>query len=135
MDLAKRLKWLRVVLVLSGLLCLAFWPLTVVWPAGWSWHPRGSHSEHMIVVLYVVLGIFLLRAVRDPLRHRSLIWFTVWSSVGHGGLMAWQSLSDPMEHGHMLGDIPALLLGALAMGLLMPREQGAKTVDETRQAA
>lgn len=123
MDLAVRLKWLRVVLVIFAVFCLAFWPLTQLWPVGWSWHPRGSHSEHMIVVLYIVLGIFLLRAARNPMQHRSLIWFTVWSSVGHGGLMAWQSLSDPMEHGHMLGDIPALLVGALLLGVLMPHEQ------------
>jgi hypothetical protein len=89
----------------------------------------------MLVVVYVVLGIFLLRAVRDPLRHRSLIWFTVWSSVGHAGLMVWQSLSDPMEHGHMLGDIPALLVGALLLGVLMPPEQRAQEVEGTRQVA
>jgi hypothetical protein len=135
MDLAMRLKWLRIVLAVFAVFCLAFWPLTQVWPAGWSWHPRGSHSEHMIVVVYVVLGIFLLRATRDPLRHRSLIWFTVWSSVAHGALMAWQSLSEPMEHGHMLGDVPALLFAALAIALLMPPEQEARQVKENGQSA
>lgn len=134
MDLALRLKWLRIVLLVIGILCLAFWPLTQVWPAGWSWHPRGSHSEHMLVVLYAVLGIFLLRAVRDPLRHRSLIWFTVWSSVAHGGLMAWQSLSDPMEHGHMLGDVPALIVGAVVLGVLVPRGQEAARPGEASSA-
>jgi hypothetical protein len=133
MDLALRLKLLRIVLLVSGILCLGIWPLMLVWPAGWSWHPHGSHSEHMIVVIYAVLGIFLLRAVRDPLRHRSLIWFTVWSSIAHGGLMAWQSLSDPMEHGHMLGDVPALLVGALVAGLLMPWGEEAELHGEARQ--
>jgi hypothetical protein len=75
----------------------------------------------MVVVIYVVLGVFLLRAVRDPLRHRSLIWFTVWSSVAHGALMAWQSLTDASEHGHMVADVPALLVGALVLGVLTPR--------------
>ena len=38
------------------------------------------------------LGVFLLIASRDPQAHRSLIWFTVWSSVVHGGIMAVQSV-------------------------------------------
>jgi hypothetical protein len=75
----------------------------------------------MLLVVYAVLGVFLLRAVRDPLQERSLIWFAVWSSVAHGGLMAWQSLTDGSEHGHLLGDVPVLLIGALVLGVLMPR--------------
>jgi hypothetical protein len=89
----------------------------------------------MIIVVYTVLGVFLLRAVRNPLRHRSLIWFTVWSSLAHGGLMAWQSLTDGSEHGHMLGDVPALLIGALVLGVLMPRGAEADKLGEGHQAA
>ncbi len=132
MDTGFRLRWLRVALVVTGILCVVVWPLMLVWPSGWSWHPHGSHSEYMIVVIYGVLGVFLLRAARDPLRHASLIWFTVWSSVAHGALMAWQSFMDATEHGHMLGDVPALLVGALVMGVLMPR--GLET-DGLHQAA
>jgi hypothetical protein len=135
MTLAFRLRWLRVALLVSGVLCLGVWPLMVVWPSGWSWHPHGSHSEYMIIVVYAVLGVFLLRAMRDPLRHRSLIWFTVWSSLAHGGLMAWQSLTDSSEHGHMLGDVPALLVGALVLGVLMPRGAEADKLAEGHQAA
>ncbi len=135
MDLGFRLRWLRIALLVSGVLCLAVWPLMLLWPSGWSWHPRGSHSEHMIVVVYAVLGVFLLRAVREPLRHRSLIWFTVWSSVAHGGLMAWQSLSDASEHGHMLGDVPALFIGAVVLGVLMPHGSAAERLEQERKAA
>lgn len=116
-----RLRWVRVVLVAYGVVSLALWPLMKVWPSGWSREQRGAHSEQMIVALYAVLGVFVLWAARDPLRHRSLIWFTVWSSIAHGGLMAWQSLTDASERGHLLGDVPALLVGALVLGVLMPR--------------
>ena len=75
----------------------------------------------MIVAVYGVLGIFLFRAALDPMRHQSLIWFTVWSCLAHGGLMAWQSLVDIAERGHLLGDVPALLVGGLVLGVLMPR--------------
>jgi len=129
MDLGLRLRLVRVVLVLTGVVSLFVWPLTKLWPSGWSWHPKGSHSELMIVVIYMVLGVFLLLAAREPLRHRSLIWFTVWSSLAHGGLMAYQALSDQMEHGHLMGDVPALLLAGALLGVLMPRGRQAEVVE------
>jgi hypothetical protein len=135
MDSKLRLRWLKVALRASGLLCLAVWPLMRSWPSGWSWHPHGSHSEHMIVAIYAVLGVFLLLASQEPLRHRSLIWFTVWSSVAHGGLMAWQSLMDGEERGHLLGDVLALLLGALVLGVLMPRGPAADRMAVERRSA
>jgi hypothetical protein len=62
-----------------------------------------------------------LLPARDPLRNASLIWFTVWSSVVHGGIMAAQALSGPEHHGHLIGDVPALLLVAIVLAALMRR--------------
>jgi len=121
MLMATRLHWLRITLVACGVLCLVLLPLTHLWPAGWSWYPRGSHSEHMIVIFYAVLGIFLIRAARDPMQNLSLIWFMVWSSIVHGGIMAVQSLVYPQHRGHLLGDVPVLLIAAVVLALLTPR--------------
>ena len=72
----------------------------------------------MIVGVYATLGVFLLNASRNPHAHRSLIWFTVWSSVVHAGIMAVQSM--PAAHsGHRLGDVPALFLVAIVLGGLL----------------
>jgi hypothetical protein len=76
----------------------------------------------MIVGVYATLGLFLINASRNPLRHRSLIWFTVWSSLVHAGIMAMQAMNMPAEHGHLIGDVPALVLVAVGLGVLMPRE-------------
>ena len=73
------------------------------------------------MAFYATLGVFLIPAARDPLAHLSLIWFTVWSSVVHGAIMGVQSFNDPAERGHLLGDVPALLLVAIILALLMPR--------------
>jgi hypothetical protein len=51
----------------------------------------------MIVGIYATLGVFLFLAAKNPLEHLSLIWFTVWSSVVHGGIMGVQALVSP-EH-------------------------------------
>jgi hypothetical protein len=75
----------------------------------------------MILGVYATLGIFLLIASRDPLQHRSLIWFTVWSSLVHAGIMAVQAFKMPSEHGHLLGDIPALAIVAILLAVLTPR--------------
>ena len=72
----------------------------------------------MIVGVYATLGVFLLIASRNPQAHRSLIWFTVWSSVVHGGIMAVQSM-PAAHHGHLLGDVPALFLVAIVLGGLL----------------
>jgi hypothetical protein len=126
MSDAIRALLLRIALVVVGLICvIGFYPLTVVWPSGWAWGHGHSHYLVMIIGVYATLGVFLLLAARDPLANRSLIWFTVWSSVVHAGIMAVQALADAGERGHLLGDVPALLIVAAVLGFLMPRRQAA----------
>ena len=114
---------LRVALVLLGAVCLALGPLMLVWPAGWRWTPHHAHYEQMIVGLYFTLGVFLIRASRDPLQHLSIIWFAVCSSIVHASIMAVQALTNPEHHAHLVADVPALLLAAAVLGLLTPRRQ------------
>lgn len=121
MNDAMRLKYLRIALIIAGAACLALYPLMLFWPAGWAWHTGYSDYPLMIVGVYATLGVFLILASRDPLAHRSLIWFAVWSSVVHGVIMTMQSLAHPGHIGHLLGDVPALFVLAAAIGLLMPR--------------
>jgi hypothetical protein len=119
---AVRLRLLRVALVVFGLIFLVgLYPLmNAWWPAGWRWSPNQKKYEQMIVGVYATLGLFLINASRNPLRHRSLIWFTVCSSLVHAGIMATQAMNMPAEHGHLLDDVPALVLVAVVLGVLMP---------------
>ncbi len=96
------------------------------WPSGWRWQPKQPEYEQMILGVYATLGVFLLLAARDPLRHLSLIWFTICSSLVHAGIMAVQAFSAPQEHGHLLGDIPALAIVAVVLAALTPRGAAAK---------
>jgi hypothetical protein len=75
----------------------------------------------MILGVYATLGVFLLFASRNPLAHLSLIWFTVWSSVVHAGIMALQALTNADQRAHLWGDVPALLIIAAVLALLTPR--------------
>lgn len=113
---------LRIALVAFGAVMILLYPLAVVWPSGWAWHHGAPHESDyfmMIVGLYVVLGAFLCNAARRPEAHVSLIWFTVWSSVVHAAIMAVQSFGNAHERGHLLGDVPALLLAAVVLAVLL----------------
>lgn len=118
-------KLLSIALVLFGATFCLIYPLSIVWPAGWAWHmgmPYESDYFMMIVGVYATLGVFLILAARDPDANRSLIWFTVVSSVVHAAIMAVQSFGHTggMNHmGHLLGDVPALLLLAAVLSVLM----------------
>ncbi|HET7889026.1 MAG TPA: DUF6632 domain-containing protein [Bradyrhizobium sp.] len=123
-----RMFYLRIALIAFGLIfILAIYPLTILWPSGWAWGHGHSHYAMMIVGVYATLGIFLLLASRDPLGSSSLIWFTVWSSVVHAAIMAVQATQDPAEGGHLIGDVPALLLVAIVLAVLMPRSKMVST--------
>ena len=118
---------LRYALTAFGLVFILLYPLAIIWPSGWAWHhgaPYESHYFMMIVGIYGTWGVFLLRAARDPHAHESLIWFTIWSSVVHAAIMTVQSFSAPEHMGHMLGDVPALLIaaGVLAFLVKAPRK-------------
>ena len=115
-------KLLQIALAVFGALALLLYPLAVVWPSGWAWHagaPQASMYFMMIVGLYATLGVFLINAARNPRANLSLIWFTVWSSVVHAAIMAVQSFSGGHHMGHLVGDVPALLLIAIILSALV----------------
>jgi Family of unknown function (DUF6632) len=76
----------------------------------------------MIIGIYATLGVFLFIASRDPPAHGSLIWFTVWSSVVHGGIMAVQAILNPEHIRHLYGDVPGLFLVAGVLAWLIPKK-------------
>ena len=117
-----RLKYLKLALrVFAAVFVLGVYPLTVLWPSGWSWHLGQSEYLQMIIAIYATLGIFLWLASSNPEQHQSLISFTIWSSVVHGATMAAQSFANTQHFGHLYGDVPALFVVAAVLGWLSPR--------------
>ena len=111
-----------------GGIFLLVYPLATVWPSGWAWHHGAPHESQyfmMIVGLYATLGVFLILASRDPQANTSLIWFTIWSSVVHAAIMGVQSFGGAEHMGHLIGDVPALILVAVVLTVLMRRPQKA----------
>lgn len=120
-------KYLRISLIVIGcIFIVGIWVLGQVWPSGWLWHLSGrNHYHEMILVVYATLGVFLILASRDPSQHKSLIWFTVWSSITHATVMAFQSFDEGDHMGHLWGDVAALYIVAAWLAFLMRRHADA----------
>lgn len=118
-----KLKVLKIVLVVLGVFFIfgVYAMMMWIWPDGWGWTPRQPEYEQMIMGVYATLGVFLILAAKDPMAHASLIWFTVWSSIVHGGIMLIQAIVDETERANLIGDVPALFLVAIVLWYLMPK--------------
>jgi hypothetical protein len=116
---------LKVVLVLVGLLFTAgVYPMI-----GSSLHPADSDTgDTMMLSLYVALRIFLLIAVRNPSRHRSLIAFAAWSSFAHAVAMSILGLESPSHRtGFLIGSAVLVAIG-VALIALAPAKQSVEQV-------
>jgi len=128
MQQEDKLKYLKIALYVFGVIFIVGVPAMMmwIWPSGWGWTPPQPEYEQMIMGIYVTLGIFLVRAAKNPMADASLIWFTVWSSIVHAGIMLVQAIVDETERVNLLGDIPALFLVAVVLWYLMPKRTEAK---------
>jgi len=124
MDEITREKLLKIALIAFGAIFFTIYPLSLIWPSGWQWHSgHGQYYLQMLCGVYAVLGAYLIAAARNPSEHRSLISFTVSSSIVHAGIMAVQAIHDGHEIGHLVGDVPALGLVAAVLWYLSPERR------------
>ena len=128
MQEEQKLKYLSYALYLFGFIFIFGIYIMMMWvfPSGWGWEPRQPEYEQMIIGVYATLGVFLIRAAKNPMANASLIWFTVWSSAVHGGIMLVQAILDETERMNLVGDVPTLFLVAIVLAYLMP---GKKTAE------
>ena len=109
---------LKIVLALVGLLFLALaYPLVVF--------AREDPSLSMMFSIYVVLGVFLLLAARNPSASRSLIAFTAWSSFAHAAVMGTQAMRNMVSRDELVGVAALVVIGAALIGLA-PAKQPAE---------
>ena len=103
---------LKSLLVVLGLLFVAgIYPLVRM---------QLTPSDQMLGSVYITLGVFLLLAAREPSANRSLISFTAWSSLAHGGMMAVQAFRDVIPRIDLLRAVLPLVVIGVAMILLAP---------------
>lgn len=109
---------LKIAMVLVGLAFVAaIYPVTSIL---WN-HDQAGYTDAMMGSIYFALGIFLLLAVRNPSANRSLIGFTIWSSLAHASVMAIMAVRDPRAHEFLLGVAIFASIGLLLL-VLEPRK-------------
>ena len=91
--------------------------------------PTGGTTAPMFYTILAALGVFLVLAARNPSAHRSLIAYTVWSSVAHGAVMSLMAIQLPNKRGEMLAGVAIAGLSAVLLFVLAPRKEMALAGD------
>lgn len=96
-----RQRALRIVLVLVGLIFVAgIYPLITSVHDGWQANKQDAMP--MGISLYVMMGIFLLVAARNPAAHRGVIVFGGWLNIAHAAVMTVMAVHLPNEREDMM---------------------------------
>jgi quinol-cytochrome oxidoreductase complex cytochrome b subunit len=92
---------MKIVLVLVGLIFVAgVYPLITSVRDGWQ--ANKEDAEPMGISLYVMMGIFLLVAARNPATNRGVIVFAGWLNIAHAAVMTVMAVHLPNERQDML---------------------------------
>jgi hypothetical protein len=117
----RRERALRIVLVIVGLIFLAgVYPLFTSIREGWQ--ANKEDSLPMGISLYVMMGVFLLLAARDPSANRGVIVFAGWLNIAHAAVMTVMAIHLPNERQDML-IASAIFAGIGAVLILLPPAQ------------
>ena len=139
-DSTRKLTALRIFLRIYGVLTLTIMTLLFVGFAvqtpllaehggalNWTiWNDVRFGHEHahvppMLFVVYIVWGVFMLRAASNPQGYLSFLNFTMWANLAHGLLMVAQAAMEMDRYwSKFLTDIPFMLVLALGIYLLRP---------------
>jgi uncharacterized membrane protein YhdT len=118
----KRERALKVVLVIVGLLfCAGVYPLITSVRSGWQ--ANKEDSLPMGLSLYVMIGIFLLLAARNPSANHGVIVFAAWLNIAHATVMTVMAVHLPNERqGLLIASAVFAGIGAVLI-LLAPAKQ------------
>jgi FtsH-binding integral membrane protein len=93
---------------------------TLNWTIWNDTHCGGEHLHvpPMLMVIYIVWGVFLLRAAQNPEGYRSFLNFTAWANLAHGALMVVQAGSELNQYwSKFFTDIPFVVI--LSLGIYL----------------
>ena len=122
----------QAILAVTGIVFVGLvYPLASdLWRAKWLVEMNDNECEPMFLSFFVVLGVFLLLAIRKPSEHRSLIAFAAWWSIGHAGVMAIQTVEawNRGTHRDYTDVVIAAIIGAVLL-LAVPAKKQAGAAD------
>jgi hypothetical protein len=123
----KRERTRQVILALVGLTFVGLiYPLwNDLWHAKWLVQMNDNECEPMFLSFFVVLGVFLLLAVKKPPAHRSLIAFAAWWSIFHATVMALQTIEawNRGIHRDYMDVVIAGIIGAVLLAVTPSKQE------------
>lgn len=119
----KRERCTKIILGVVGVsfTAIAYPVIMILWK-----RESGGYTDAMMGTIYLVLGISLLMALRNPSEHRSLILFAGWSSLAHAAVMAIMVLRDPTGSDFLAGVAIFAVAGVPLILLAPPRKESAR---------
>jgi hypothetical protein len=151
-ESARKLRALKIFLRVYGVLVLIVFTLLLVGilvetpllsehggSLNWTiWNDVRFGNEHnhvppMLMVIYIVWGVFLIRAARNPQAYVSFLNFTMWANLAHGLLMVGQAGIDIDRYwSKFFTDIPFVLILALGIYVLRPTAHSQQSLPDAR---
>jgi hypothetical protein len=116
--MVKRIRQIVVALVGLFYVCLLYPLLTELWHSKWLLEMHDNECEPMFITFLVTLGVFLLLAVRNPLKYRLVIAFAAWHGLAHSATMLIQSIETSV-HKVPRGYDDVILFGVIGIALLL----------------
>jgi hypothetical protein len=134
----RRQRAVQVVVFLVGCLYLSWTYPLFDSLRGSNWLQNHQDAFPMFMSVNTTLGVFLLLAVKQPAKHRSLIAFGAWSTLAHAFTMTIMSV-QAWSHGMHRKDSPQDLvivggLGLLLLAFLPAKEQAPAGTERPRFA-
>ena len=123
----KKERLTQIALLLVGLFNLALVSL-FLYPDLWhsNWLLEGKNEiEPMFLSVFVMIGLFLLLAIRRPSPHRSMIAFIGWWNIAHSTVMMVETVQSYRHHIHRNYDDVILFyfIGVVLLVLLPTKKQ------------
>jgi len=96
-----------------------------LWRAKWLVQMNDNECEPMFLSFFIVLGVFLLLAVKKPSEHRSLIAFAAWWSLGHAAVMSIQTVQawSRGTHRDYTDVVIAAIIGIVLLAVIPSKKQ------------
>jgi hypothetical protein len=114
------------IILFGGLFLLTSFDAAIMQDGGalrfMRWDILSKHVELMIEAVYLVWGIYMLKAARNPLANISFLDFTLWANLAHGLLMIPQAFMVGMVF-KMFTDVAYCLFLAIGLWFLIPKAE------------
>ena len=114
------------ILLFGGLFLLTSFDTPIMQEGGalrfMRWDVLSKHVELMLEAVYLVWGVFMLKAARKPMGYLSFLNFTLWANLVHGLVMIPQAMMVGMIY-KMGTDIAYCIVLVIGLWILMPKSE------------